>query len=263
MKRTLFLIVLIPLILVGTIAALFAPLIVGTNPMPDDLEIQGVRMVLEEGKPISVLFNIIDAGNGDVVLIDAGIDPTGAPIIKALAEKGAKPEDVKAILITHGHFDHVGAASGAFPNAEVMAFEVESDLISGVASADHSPIGQVLPPKPTGVKVGRYLRDGETVRVGNAEIKVYAIPGHTDGCAAFLVNGLLHLGDAADSTVDGEIKGTAWVISHDVEQSNASLVSLEERLKKENAMVEAIAFSHSGPLTKGLAPLTEFAAKNR
>lgn len=259
MKRVLIAIAIVLAALIATIGMLFAPLLIGTNPMPEDMEINGVRFI----KDGFVLVNIIDAGEREVVLIDAGMDTSGAPIIDALSQRGLRPEAVKAILITHGHFDHIAAATGVFPNARVMALEEEIDLIKGIRSADRSPIGRVLPVKPTGIEVDRILQDGETVHIGDAAIQIYAIPGHTDGSAAFLVNSVLFLGDAADSTTDGEIKGTAWVISHDVARSNASLANLEQRLVKKSAEVKVIAFSHSGPLIQGLAPLSAFAEANR
>ena len=46
-------------------------------------------------------------------------------------------------------------------------------------------------------------------------------------------------------------------------QDRASLAALDERLTRDKADVKAIAFSHSGLLTGGLAPLDAFAAANR
>ena len=103
MKRVLIAIAIVLVVLVATIGMLFAPLLIGTNPIPEDMEINGVRFI----KDGFVLVNIIDAGEGDIVLIDAGMDTSGAPIIDALSQRGLGPEAVKAILITHGHFDHI------------------------------------------------------------------------------------------------------------------------------------------------------------
>ena len=255
MKRVLILIVAVVVVLLAIIAALFGPLVIGVKPMPEDMEINGVRFI----KDGFVLVNIIDVGQREVILIDGGIDTSGKPIIDTLAARGLGPEAVRAILITHGHFDHMAAATGAFPNAKVMALEAEINLIKGLRSADRTPIGRVVPVKPTGIEVDRILLDGETVQIGDATIQVYAISGHTDGSAAFLVKGVLLLGDAADATTDGEIKGAAWVMSHDVTESNASLVNLEKRLREDGAEVEVIAFSHSGLLMQGLTPLSTFA----
>ena len=99
--------------------------------------------------------------------------------------------------------------------------------------------------------------------LGEASVKVFAVPGHTAGSAAYLTNVVLFLGDSADVTSDGEIKGAAWLFADDQTENRASLVRLNQRLTQENADVEAIVFSHSGVLANGLAQLTAFAQQNQ
>ena len=120
-----------------------------------------------------------------------------------------------------------------------------------------------MPSSPTGIEVTRPLRDLETVQVGETEVRAYHMPGHSAGSAAYLVNGLLFLGDEANASSDGELEGTRWVVSEDVDQADASLVRLEQQLRQENADVDAIVFAHSGVLTEGIAPLTAFAEDQR
>ena len=96
----------------------------------------------------------------------------------------------------------------------------------------------------------RSLRDLETVQVGEIEVRAYHMPGHSSGSAAYLVNGLLFLGDEANASSDGKLEGTRWVVSEDVGQADASLVRLEQQLRQENADVDAIVFAHSGVLTE-------------
>jgi glyoxylase-like metal-dependent hydrolase (beta-lactamase superfamily II) len=52
-----------------------------------------------------------EVANGKVVLIDAGNDPTGAPILAALKNHGKTADDVEAIFITHAHPDHDAAVN--------------------------------------------------------------------------------------------------------------------------------------------------------
>jgi glyoxylase-like metal-dependent hydrolase (beta-lactamase superfamily II) len=107
------------------------------------------------------------------------------------------------------------------------------------------------------------LQDGETILLGQTPVRVFAVPGHTGGSAAYLVNGVLFLGDSADATSEGQLRGAPWAFSDDAAQNRASLVRLHQQLTEEGAEVQAIAFAHSGVLVRGLAPLAAFAQQNR
>jgi glyoxylase-like metal-dependent hydrolase (beta-lactamase superfamily II) len=88
-------------------------------------------------------------------------------------------------------------------------------------------------------------------------VKAYAIPGHTQGSGAFLINETLFLGDSAGGQSDGKVRGAPWVFSDNTEQNRASVRALAQRLKAENSSVKTLAFAHSGPLN-GLEPLLNF-----
>jgi glyoxylase-like metal-dependent hydrolase (beta-lactamase superfamily II) len=52
------------------------------------------------------------ADDSGVTLIDAGFRSTGRAVLDLLAAIGRRPQDIRALLLTHGHFDHVGFARG-------------------------------------------------------------------------------------------------------------------------------------------------------
>jgi len=223
-----------------------------TVRIQDELEVvPGVRTVKES----FVASYIVDAGPGKVVLVDAGIYPAAKPILAELARRHLGAEAVAAILLTHGHSDHAAGAA-AFPRGAVAVLEPDVALAEGRAGS-RSPLGRFVGVKPTGVKIARVLRDGETVRIGKAVFRVFAVPGHTPGSAAFLVKGALLLGDSADALRTGKMAGAKWIFSEDLAQNHASLKALAAKLKP--LQVKAIAFAHSGPL-QGLQPLLDFAA---
>jgi glyoxylase-like metal-dependent hydrolase (beta-lactamase superfamily II) len=173
---------------------------------------------------------ILDAGPGKVALIDTGTAGTAGTIVDALRARGLGPEAVQAVFITHHHRDHVGGLV-RFPNAEVYAL-----------ASEHEDIAQ------HGVRASRAVADGEVVTVGPLSVKVYAVPGHTEGSAAFLAYGTLFLGDAGSIRSDGTVRGPFSPFSRDADRSLQELRALAQRLRGEHAEVSAIVFSHSGPI---------------
>jgi hydroxyacylglutathione hydrolase len=257
MKRILkivgLVIVLLLILAIGTIASAF----IGRQPITDGFQINGIRIV----KDGIVSMAVVPIGTGEVALIDAGNDKTGKAILAELARRQLGPDAVKFILLTHGHPDHT-AAIPLFPDAKVMALGPDVALIEGLVGA-HGPVTRLMPVSPTNVKVAHAFMDGETFTLNQTPVRVFGVPGHTAGSAAYLIDGVLFLGDAADTTSDGTIKQSPWVFSDSQAQDRASLVRLDQRLLQDGSDVKALAFAHSGVLVKGLAPLTAFAEQNK
>jgi len=106
----------------------------------------------------------------DSVLIDAPAE--ASTIIKRLT--GTNP---KYILLTHSHFDHIGALA-----------ELRSKL--GVPLAVHAADSSLLPSPPE-----MLLEDGNTLSVGKIKLEVLHTPGHTLGSVCFKVGKYLISGD--------------------------------------------------------------------
>lgn len=253
MKRVLLLAAGILLVLVVALGSLILVAFSGRRAVVDGFELSGLRIV-EDG---IVAIGVIPAGPGQVVLVDAGNDTGGTAILAELSRRRLGPEAVAAIFLTHGHADHTGAAR-LFPQAQILALADEVALVEGRAGA-RGPLLRLMPVSPTGIAVTRALTDGEQVRVGDASVRVFAVPGHTAGSAAYLVNGVLFVGDSADIDSGGGLQGAPWIFSDSQPQNQASLVALARRLAREQMTVTAIAPAHSGVATDGLAPLEAFA----
>jgi glyoxylase-like metal-dependent hydrolase (beta-lactamase superfamily II) len=206
-------------------------------------------------KDLMVSACVIPLGDHEAALVDAGMDKAGSAILAELARHGLGPGDVKAILLTHGHHDHAGAVR-QFPNAEVMALAAEIEVVEG-RSGGGSPLLRVLPIRPAGVRVSRIVRDGETFPLGPYQVRVFAIPGHTPGSAAFAIGPNLFLGDSADAGRNGRLQASPWIFSQSTAQNRASLAELSRRLAGDGA-IRRLVFGHSAPLEKGVAPLEEF-----
>jgi glyoxylase-like metal-dependent hydrolase (beta-lactamase superfamily II) len=255
MKRLLKFLVLVVLLLVVGIGGLIAYTFMGRRAIVDGQEINGVRVV-EDG--ITSLA-VVTIDGRQVVLVDAGNDANGQAILAELTRRGLGPEAVSTILLTHGHQDHV-AGVHLFPNAQVMALEAEVPLVEGRAGA-RGPVTRLFPVRPTGITVTRQLQNGDVVTVGTTVFRVYAVPGHTAGSAAYLVNGVLLMGDSADVTSAGSLQGSPWIFSDSQSDNRASLRRLEQQLVADGADIRAIVPAHSGAI-EGIGALTAFVRAN-
>ncbi len=257
MKRALKIAALVIVVVVVIVAVPIASALLGRKSPDDGVEVNGIRIV----KDGIVTVGVVPISDTSVALIDAGNDKAGAAIMGELSRRKLGPDAVAAIFITHGHPDHT-AAIAMFPNAEVISLDREAPLIEGREGA-HGPLTRLFPVSPTGVKVTRPLRDGEAVALGQTLFRVFAVPGHTGGSAAYLVDEVLFVGDAADIGRSGDMQGSPWIFSDSLADDRASLVALDKRLSDEALPVKAIVFAHSGVLNNGVAPLTAYAKANQ
>ena len=137
----------------------------------------------------------------------AVIDPGGnaAELRLELARAGAA---CAAILITHGHFDHVGGVADLAEGtgAPVYMPEGERDLL------ERYP--QFAPPGATGrpYTPDHLLAGGETIDVAGVSFECIAIPGHSPAHVAYHTDGCLFSGDLlfAGSVGRVDIPGADW-----------------------------------------------------
>jgi metallo-beta-lactamase class B len=117
-----------------------------------------------------------------LVLIDGAL-PQSAPLIARNVEQlGFKMSDIKLILISHVHFDHVGglAELQRMSGAKVIASDIAAPILrSGRVDSTDPQFGH-LPPFPAVSNV-EALGDRASVKVGDFGVKVIHTPGHTPG----------------------------------------------------------------------------------
>lgn len=128
-------------------------------------------------------------GSKECVVIDA--PDKGKEIAGTLKKHGF---EVSAVLLTHGHFDHIWGASELrnATSAKIYALDKEQPLMEDATLNVSADCG-----RPTTLKVNRYLRDGEEIELAGIKFKVIATPGHTAGSCCFYVEeaGILVAGD--------------------------------------------------------------------
>lgn len=144
-------------------------------------------------KPFRIISNIYYVGTSDVtsylivtpnghILLDTGYEES-APIIKAnIAELGFKLSDIKVMLSSHAHFDHVGghADMKRETGARVFASAGDTPVLESGGTKTFFQIGSFKP-----VKVDHVLNDGSRVTLGDTTLVAHVTPGHTAGNTAW------------------------------------------------------------------------------
>lgn len=151
-----------------------------------------IKTYMPKGKIPSTTNLFVVKSPKNTVLIDAGAGP-GTTLAKKLKMLGIAVDDINMVLITHGHFDHVGglATDGkpTFPNAKIMMAEKERVLYEDSSIARlpqeyqryYVPANQVL--KIYGAKVSTFI-PGNTICEG---ITSFDLKGHTAGQSGFFI----------------------------------------------------------------------------
>src|SRR5512133_57879 len=168
-KRVLVIVGGLVLLLGLGFAAVIASALWGNAPLPDAADLPGGARLVKVNDGI-VAFFVLPAGGSSVALVDCGNDPDAKLILAELARRNARREDVKAIFLTHGHWDHT-AGCHQFPEAEVMALAPDVGLAAGTESG-RGLLTRFLRNGPAkAAKVTRVLRDGETVQSGALTVR--------------------------------------------------------------------------------------------
>ena len=135
--------------------------------------------------PLKTNCYIVTSDMNHAVIIDPGFD--AEKIAAKIRELGAKP---KFMLLTHGHFDHIGAVNAlkkTFPEMKSVILAEDEDICLNPGLINNE-IGVVTKPD-------MLFADGDIVKLDDLDFKFMATPGHTKGCACIIVEDKIFTGD--------------------------------------------------------------------
>ncbi len=117
------------------------------------------------------------------VLIDTLYGPYTTPMLDNIRRLGFDPQDIRQVVITHGHFDHAGGAAtlkAALPNARfAMTAEGWREAAESAAQSASRPDRWSMVDKDI------VLTDEQVLEVGSIRLQAFETPGHTMGTSSF------------------------------------------------------------------------------
>ncbi|MFD7920338.1 MBL fold metallo-hydrolase [Streptomyces sp. NPDC059740] len=139
-------------------------------------------------------------------LVDTGVPGSAPAILDALAQLGAHPADLRQIVLTHSHIDHMGSAADLVEatGARVLAGAADAPVIQGhtpelppaLTDGERPLLAQVQAglaaagqPPLRHVTVDTVLHDGDTLDGWGRPVHVLHVPGHTPGSIALHLPG--------------------------------------------------------------------------
>jgi metallo-beta-lactamase class B len=117
------------------------------------------------------------------ILINSGFEGTVPLIQKAVESLGFKMTDVKILLASHAHSDHVAghALMQKLTGAKVFVMRGDDLVIASGGSGQYLYSSSRWEP----CKVDRVLKDGDEVKLGSVTLVAHLTPGHTRGCTTW------------------------------------------------------------------------------
>jgi glyoxylase-like metal-dependent hydrolase (beta-lactamase superfamily II) len=129
-----------------------------------------------------------DEKSRDAAVIDPGFQDQR---IKEIIETNRL--HVKYILLTHGHFDHLGGVTQirALTGAKVLIHRNDADCLTNATRNLSTLAGMPFDLAPA----DGFLAEGENLNIGDLNVQVFHTPGHSKGGVCLLVGDTLFAGD--------------------------------------------------------------------
>jgi len=139
--------------------------------------------VVHPGGYLQCTSYLIEAPGG-LILVDPGSGVAEREVIANIERTGRGLTDVQAVLITHCHYDH---ARGAYRFRRHGARIIASPRTAAILRAGGHQVWPEYPEYVIPTEIDQTVADGESVGLCGISLHVLHTPGHTEGCASFMV----------------------------------------------------------------------------
>jgi metallo-beta-lactamase class B len=123
------------------------------------------------------------------ILLDGAVPSMAMEIEKSIRALGFKPEDIKILLSTQAHFDHVGTLAHfkRISRASVRIMKGDDTLVADGGRSDYL-LGNRADAHFEPVTPDVVLKDGDVIALGGVSLTAIHTPGHTPGCATYTMS---------------------------------------------------------------------------
>ena len=128
--------------------------------------------------------HVIDTGSG-IILIDPGVPHALYLVLENIRALNLNPYDIKYIVISHGHYDHLGAAKALSELTGAKIFLGRADREYANGTYDLTCAKEIGCPYYESFEPDVLLDEGDIIALGNTSILCKKAPGHTPGTMAF------------------------------------------------------------------------------
>ena len=169
---------------------------------------------------------LVNKKTDEIIIVDPGA--AGEALIQQVEMQQLQPV---AILLTHGHFDHAGAAKqlGTHFQIPVYAAEAERETLENPVINLSGAMGG----RAEKYQADQFLRDGEEIQLAGFEIRMLLTPGHTPGgcCYYFPKEQVLFSGDTLFAGSVGRTDFPGGSMSELVQAVKEKLMVLPDAVK--------------------------------
>jgi hydroxyacylglutathione hydrolase len=137
------------------------------------------------------VYSFIIFNGENIHLIDSGVSSSGESILKYIRDKGREVKNIKHMILTHSHPDHIGSAKyiQEISGCKILAHKNEKDWIEDIDTQfSDRPVPGFKNLVDGSVLIDQFLNDNETIKLeDDLLLEVIHTPGHSIGSVSLYI----------------------------------------------------------------------------